>query len=1123
MSLDQISPLLQTGIVQQRHEEGQATEKISPTMINTHTFNQTPIQSHETNIISQEGNTTISPIKKPSDLKISTSRTTSSSNNSSNRPTPTERSFSNHSLLKLKSPKTSPPTINNHNFESPKTYRISRSSSSNNNQVGIHDYVESDIHQMSKSMSEEGSSSNEDDLLLTDSKKNRLIMNNSSIMIPIEEYNRIERLYTDSLIKSKDLIHENERLENEIINRENIIDLKSHKINELLNENKTIMKDLRIERESNDKEFKNWNEIKLNYEKKLERFKSLINSTNTDNKNLEILQSNSIELFNEDLARQNESIEQLQKKILILEKENELEINSKMLIIDELEYFKDKANTLKLKLENLNSNKFNDDDEDDDNNIINNNHIHSNNNLLFSPINSRFPSGETVVKRSNPGLSASRVSSVTNPQIPQTIEKNTENLIDKTTDEDFNLMAQKSASLADELKSLTMNNMTNNDSTNTQNSNNGKGHARSLSYNVALEKSTKSKKKQNRLSLQNHRQISVNSYFNGEGNGNENENALLKTKIEIESQSQKHKEEMFKLNFQLKSLQLQNEKLHSYIGFLLQKNKSTDDLSIFKDKKLDYEYSDAINIENAKQQLKTVIRSASAYPIRPLNNSNQKKKNQKHGQRSNNANNKNRRIVSESYKENQNQNQNGNNANEFDELNAAEMIRASSSPNERNNFNDIEKANLNNKRVLKFNDVNNFNNGARFEFNDDEDNDDEYLINKDYGSTAAGARNFLNTHSDEDNEGGEFYNNQDEDNEDTDNHVYFFKRRNMDDDEDEGAIMEASATDLNYFDDYNDQEEEEDDDEVNDLSFRLKTDRNNSRLGDIDYVEIGDSDYDEEDDYDYDYEEDGDDDGSHTPTDNSYQDVNHSMDVSYKFDMQKILSEKKRKRSKIFQHVPRRHLTRLTAFGSPSRNNNVHILSNDLTREGSPSLNGNNDNVFTSRNILNGHKKSMDRLVTKKRSYASYPNIMDRQLLIDSIKQQEEICRNLLKSLRMIWVPNVEYQNVQILNSSLLPGPSFSSSEANGLSSSNVYDSKISNSSIVSKNNKNNTDHHKHKNKNDIFRIVLPAEIQTINNRNMLIKQAQRNEILRNRKLQKLKEEDEDEDEEDDDSDDEVE
>ncbi|GMF04839.1 unnamed protein product [[Candida] boidinii] len=151
--------------------------------------------------------------------------------------------------------------------------------------------------------------------------------------------------------------------------------------------------------------------------------------------------------------------------------------------------------------------------------------------------------------------------------------------------------------------------------------------------------------------------------------------------------------------------------------------------------------------------------------------------------------------------------------------------------------------------------------------------------------------------------------------------------------------MEASATDLNYFDDYNDQEEEEDDDEVNDLSFRLKTDRNNSRLGDIDYVEIGDSDYDEEDDYDYDYEEDGDDDGSHTPTDNSYQDVNHSMDVSYKFDMQKILSEKKRKRSKIFQHVPRRHLTRLTAFGSPSRNNNVHILSNDLTREGRPSLN----------------------------------------------------------------------------------------------------------------------------------------------------------------------------------------
>ncbi|OUM51432.1 hypothetical protein BVG19_g531 [[Candida] boidinii] len=1105
MSLDHMSPSLQTGI-QQRHEQEQVTEKISPTMINTQTFNQTPMQSHHTEIISQEGNTTTSPIEKPSDLKISTSRTTSSSNNSSNRPTPTERSFSNHSLLKLKSPRTSPTA--NHNFESPKTYRISRSSSSNNNQVGIHDYdyAESDIHQMSKPMSEEGSSSNEDDLLLTDSKKNKLIMNNSSIMIPIEEYNRIERLYTDSLIKSKDLIHENERLENEIISRENIIDLKSHKINELLNENKTIMKDLRIERESNDKEFKNWNEIKLNYEKKLDRFKSLINSTNNDNKNLEILQSNSIELFNEDLARQNESIEQLQKKILILEKENELEINSKMLIIDELEYFKDKANTLKVKIEHLNSNKFNDDDEEND--YFNNNRIHSNNNLLFPPINSRFPSDETVLKRANSGLSASRVSSVTNPQITQGIEKNSENLIDKDKDEDFNSMAKKSASLADELKSLTMNNITNNDSTNSRISTNVKGHTRSLSHNVALETAPKSKKKQNRLSLQNYRQISVNSYFNGEGS--ENENALLKTKIEIESQSQKHKEEMFKLNFQLKSLQLQNEKLHSYIGFLLQKNKSTDDLSIFKDKKSDYEYSDAINIENAKLQLKTVIRSASAYPIRPLNNSNQKKKNHQHAQRSNNAKNRNRRIVSESYKENQSQSQNGKNGNKFDGLNTAEMIRASSSPNERNNFNDIEKANMNNRRVLQFNDGNNFNNGARFKFNDDNGSDDDYLINKDYGSTAAGARNFLNTHSDEDGE----------ENEDTDNHVYFFKRRNMDDDDDEeGAIMEASATDSNYFDDYDDGEE---DDEVNDLSFRLKSDRNNSRLGDIDYVEIGDSDYDEEDDYDYDYEDDGDDDGSNTPTDTSYQDGNHSLDVSYKFDMQKILSEKKRKRSKIFQHVPRRHLTRLTAFGSPSRNNNKHISGNDLAGEGGPSPGGNNDNVFASRNILNGHKKSTDRLVTKKRSYASYPNIMDRQLLIDSIKQQEEICRNLLKSLRMIWVPNVEYQNLHILNSALFPGSSFASS---------VYGSKLSNNSItgsVENKNNNNTNIQKQKNKNDIFRIVLPAEIQTINNRNMLIKQAQRNEILRKKKLQKLKEEeDEDEDDsdddEDDDSDDEVE
>lgn len=81
--------------------------------------------------------------------------------------------------------------------------------------------------------------------------------------------------------------------------------------------------------------------------------------------------------------------------------------------------------------------------------------------------------------------------------------------------------------------------------------------------------------------------------------------------LELNNTIQQHNQEVMKLQFQLQSVTLQNEKLHSYIGFLLQKQANS---NIYKED-FDYEYSDEINIRNAKRNLKKVLRSVSAAPI----------------------------------------------------------------------------------------------------------------------------------------------------------------------------------------------------------------------------------------------------------------------------------------------------------------------------------------------------------------------------------------------------------------------------------------------------------------------------------------------------------------------------
>ncbi|AOA63245.1 Hypothetical protein PP7435_CHR3-2073 [Komagataella phaffii CBS 7435] len=103
-------------------------------------------------------------------------------------------------------------------------------------------------------------------------------------------------------------------------------------------------------------------------------------------------------------------------------------------------------------------------------------------------------------------------------------------------------------------------------------------------------------------------------------NGNNNATHILDMDLDVYSmqmrnQSYLHNQELIKLEFELKSLRLQNEKLYSYIGFLLQKT-ANDSFSTFKHE-FEYEYSDAINIESAKRNLRQIMRSSSAMPIRP--------------------------------------------------------------------------------------------------------------------------------------------------------------------------------------------------------------------------------------------------------------------------------------------------------------------------------------------------------------------------------------------------------------------------------------------------------------------------------------------------------------------------
>ncbi|KAG7864913.1 hypothetical protein KL918_005039 [Ogataea parapolymorpha] len=328
----------------------------------------------------------------------------------------------------------------------------------------------------------------------------------SGVAMNTNDYRRLERLYGDSIIRINDLIRHLERAESELMDKEKQLDLHLRKIHELSMDNKTITNELKQERELHDKEYLNWTETREKLEKKIDQLNQTLHNLLQNNKSLEQIQTDNISLHVDDLSRSKLEVDRLTKKITILEKENQLEAHSKILIIEELEMFKVRFSELEERYEKL-----------------------------------KDEYAELLAELSMDSTSDIRMNEAS----------------DIITDD-------LKATLAEELQELGINTVA--------------GSRRSS------------------------RQTSLNILNN----------------IERDSIERKYSQELTKMSFQIKSLELQNEKLHSYIGFLLQHipREEADGVAIYKDQ-LDYEYSDEINILNAKKTLRKVIRSASALPIRP--------------------------------------------------------------------------------------------------------------------------------------------------------------------------------------------------------------------------------------------------------------------------------------------------------------------------------------------------------------------------------------------------------------------------------------------------------------------------------------------------------------------------
>lgn len=375
-----------------------------------------------------------------------------------------------------------------------------------------------------------------------------------------EDYCELERVYADSVIKNKDLIREQERIADDLETRGKQVEEKTLRINQLLRENASLVGQLRKERKLNEQEFNSWADTKAELEMKLGNLRDAINRRDGNifdtSVSINDLGTDSAPL----VEKRHREIEKLKKKVMILAKENELEVHSKMLIIDELELVKEKYSEMEKKYSSLKS---------DYDGLVAEFSSH-----LDETSPSAQNSGEEAVVSEKECVDkvgrAGEVSALEMVKSAPSLSVNSRNSIDLRK---MSTSSSTSTSTVHHVKRLS-------------------SELRDLQIKT-LNVPKRGEKEQNQKSSS----LRVSSL-----------NKFIKD-VELQAQEQKHSQQVTKLKFQIRSLELQNEKLHSYIGFVLQQ---LDGHSASRP----YEYSDEVNIRSAKQTLRTVIRSASAYPLR---------------------------------------------------------------------------------------------------------------------------------------------------------------------------------------------------------------------------------------------------------------------------------------------------------------------------------------------------------------------------------------------------------------------------------------------------------------------------------------------------------------------------
>lgn len=159
------------------------------------------------------------------------------------------------------------------------------------------------------------------------------------------EIRKFERSINDLTIANSELIRERDSLESELKVKSTQLKNKNIKINELIHENTHLVKELQRERDNNEEDFTNWTDRKFELEAKIRSLNDIL---------LKRIQNDELESTKE--INHSESVEQIQhlelenekltKKINMLKRENELEVQSKMLIIDEIETLKSNFNDL---------------------------------------------------------------------------------------------------------------------------------------------------------------------------------------------------------------------------------------------------------------------------------------------------------------------------------------------------------------------------------------------------------------------------------------------------------------------------------------------------------------------------------------------------------------------------------------------------------------------------------------------------------------------------------------------------------------------------------------------------------------------------------------------------------